>query len=149
MYSPSFYGTLEPSLSSLKALGIVKQNKAHFTKIVYMVLFSIILYFLFKHWSMNHVLPLLVCWASSEDSLPSGRFQHGSLYQAGGTRHRETTNGVESFSVIVTEALWSNKNPRTGVAPRLLQLGYYHPHGSEEISGELILRDHLCDPVRL
>jgi len=49
VYSPSFYGTSEPSLSSVKALGIVKQNKAYFTKIVYTVLFSIILCFLFKH----------------------------------------------------------------------------------------------------
>jgi len=29
---------------------------------------------------MNHVLPLLVCVASSEDSLPSSRFQHWSPY---------------------------------------------------------------------
>jgi len=29
---------------------------------------------------MNHVLPLLVFGASSEDSLPFGRFQHWSLY---------------------------------------------------------------------
>ena len=48
-------------------------------KIVYILLYSIILYFLFKHWSLNHVLQLLVCSASSEDSLPSGRFQHWSL----------------------------------------------------------------------
>jgi len=29
---------------------------------------------------MNDVLPFLVCGASNEDSLPSGRFQHWSLY---------------------------------------------------------------------
>ena len=73
MYSPSSYGMSEPSLSSVKALGIVKQNKAYFTKIVYRVLFSIILSFLFKHCSMNHFLPFLVCGASSEDSLLSGQ----------------------------------------------------------------------------
>jgi len=49
VYSPSFYDTSEPSLSSFKALGIVKENKAYFTKIVYRVLFSIILSMLFKH----------------------------------------------------------------------------------------------------
>ena len=90
MFSPSLYSTSGPSLSLVKAPGTVQQNKAYFskvlyrvlfskayfTKILYRILFSIILSFLFKHWSMNHVLPFLVCGASSEDSLPSGRFQH-------------------------------------------------------------------------
>jgi len=44
---------------------------------------------------------------------------------------------MERFSGIVTEALWSNKNPITRVAPRLLQLRYYSPQGSQETSGEL------------
>ena len=101
------------------------------------LLFSVIVSFLFRHWSMNHVLPFPVCGDSSEDSLPSGSFQHWSLYYSGGTRHRGTTNGVESFSGILTEAIWSYKNPRTSVAPSLLQLRYYPPQGSEETSGEL------------
>jgi len=46
-------------------------------------------------------------------------------------------NDVESFSGVVTQAIWSNKNLRTRVAPRLLQLRYYRPQGSEETSGEL------------
>jgi len=135
VYIASFCGKSETSLSSLKALGIVKQNKTYFTKLLYTVLFSIILSFLFKHWSLIHVLPLLVCVASSEDSLPPGRFQHWSLYYSAGMRHRETTNDVESFSGVVTQAIWSNKNLRTRVAPRFLQLRYYRPQGSEETSG--------------
>ena len=74
-----FIGTAGPSLSSVKALGTAQQNKAYFTKIVY------------KHWNMNHVPPFLVCGASSEDSLPSGRFQHRSLL----VRRNETQRNNE------------------------------------------------------
>ena len=92
--------------------------------------------FLFKHWSMNQVLPFLVCGACSEDSLLSGRFQHWSLIGQE-ERDTETKNGVESFSGVVNRDTLNLQKSQNRVAARLLQLRYYHPQGSEETSGEL------------
>jgi hypothetical protein len=80
---------------------------------------------------------IAVSGASSEDSLPSGRFQHWKSLLDRRNETQRTTKGVKIFSGVVTDALWSYKNPRTRVAPRLLQLRYYCPQGSEETSGEL------------
>jgi hypothetical protein len=44
---------------------------------------------------------------------------------------------VESFSGVVTEALRSDKNTRTRVEPRLLQLRYCCSESSEEMCGKL------------